>query len=154
MKKVLCFILTFIMFATAVFAEVSGEIGYSESAKNVYIAGDLSKAEVTSGKTVTLMLTDKTTGDVKYVDQLTVDENKKYETKFKFAEDMSNCELSVKEGDTTLCQPYRDYFSTSSSNYASRYYKAENWAKLRTQEQEARDAAKPVQRTVVIEKVQ
>ena len=102
MKKVLCFILTFIMFATAVFAEVSGEIGYSESAKNVYIAGDLSRAEVTSGKTVTLMLTDKTTGDVKYVDQLTVDENKKYETKFKFAEDMSNCELSVKEGDNDV----------------------------------------------------
>lgn len=47
---------------------------------------------------------------------------------------------------------FKNYFSISESNFGSKKYEVENWAKIRTQEQDARNAAKPVQRTVVIEK--
>ena len=49
---------------------------------------------------------------------------------------------------------YKNYFSNSESNFGSKKYEVENWAKIRAEEKAARDAAKPVQRTVVIEKIQ
>ena len=47
---------------------------------------------------------------------------------------------------------YMRYFSDNPDNYGSKMYEQENWDKLRKQEQAARDAAKPVKRTVVVEK--
>lgn len=47
---------------------------------------------------------------------------------------------------------YLRYFSDNPNNYGSKMYELENWQKLRQQGQEAKDTAKPVKRTVVIEK--
>jgi len=47
---------------------------------------------------------------------------------------------------------FRNYFTDDASNFGSKKYEVENWAKLRTQEQVAREASRPVLRTVVIEK--
>ena len=44
------------------------------------------------------------------------------------------------------------YFSSDPNNYSSKMYEVENWNKLRQQEDAAREAAKPIKRTVVIAK--
>lgn len=48
---------------------------------------------------------------------------------------------------------FRNYFTDDASNFGSKKYEVENWAKLRAQEQDAREASRPVLRTVVIEKL-
>ena len=45
-----------------------------------------------------------------------------------------------------------NYFSEDSTNYASKNFETANWAKLMQQAENARSIAKPVKRTVVIEK--
>ena len=45
-----------------------------------------------------------------------------------------------------------DYFSEDPTNYASKNFEAANWTKLMQQAENARSIAKPVKRTVVIEK--
>ena len=49
---------------------------------------------------------------------------------------------------------FRNYFTDDASNFGSKKYEVENWTKIRAEEQAAKDAAKPVQRTVIIEKIQ
>ena len=48
---------------------------------------------------------------------------------------------------------YRNYFTDKETNLGSKKYEVENWNKIRAEEQQAKDAAKPIQRTVVIEKI-
>ena len=52
----------------------------------------------------------------------------------------------------TFASHYKKYFSTNSSNYASKLYEAENWAEIQAQAKEAKELSKPIKRTVVIEK--
>lgn len=79
---------------TTVFAEFKGNASYSSDYKNVYIEGRLpSTSEVAS-----VLLTDKDTGEIKYAGEFESDENNCYYAKFRFRGDISNCELTVREG--------------------------------------------------------
>lgn len=118
MKKILCLVLSFLMiFPLAVSAEVSGEISYSETAKNVYIAGNLSKADVQSGSVVTITIADST-GAVKYISEIDVDSDSKYETKFKFSGDLSDCVLNIKEGDNDVTKSVEVAYVTQPTTYS------------------------------------
>ena len=52
----------------------------------------------------------------------------------------------------TYAKSHRLYYSENIDDYGSKMHEEANWERLRQQEQAAKDAAKPVQRTVVIEK--
>ena len=49
---------------------------------------------------------------------------------------------------------YKNYFSDSTTHFGAKKYETQNWNKIRAEEQQARELSKPVQRTVVIQKVQ
>ena len=101
MKKILCLVLSFLMIMpTVAFASVSGEVSYSKSAQNVYIAGDLSKTDVNTGSVVTLTIKDST--GVKYIEEVEIGVDLKYEFKFKFKDNISNCVVKVREGDNDV----------------------------------------------------
>ena len=68
----------------------------------------------------------------------------------KFGPNSTNDELSVLGA---YSSNYKNYFSDNPSNFGSKKYEVENWAKIRAEEQQAKDAAKPIQRTVVIKKI-
>lgn len=103
MKKVLCVLLCVIMLLpTVAFADLSGEFNYSKDAHSIYIAGDLSQTASPDGEFVTLLIREKTTGNIGYISQYNVDADGKYEAKFKFDGDLSDCEILVREGDNNV----------------------------------------------------
>ncbi len=102
MKKILCLILSLLMILpTVASATITGEVSYSESAQNVYIAGDLSKAAVKSGSYVMLTIKGQD-GNIKYIGEVEIDEDLRYEFKFKFEENLANCKINVKEGNNDV----------------------------------------------------
>ncbi len=103
MKKVLCLIVSLLLIVPMLsFADVSGEVSYCGNAQSVYIAGDLSKAPVTDGKYVTLLITDKSGGDIRYIAQYPVDANGNYEAKFMFEGNLDECNITLKEGNNIV----------------------------------------------------
>ena len=118
MKKILCVVLSFLMILPIVaFASVSGEVSYSESAQNIYIAGDLSKADVKSGSVVTLTIKNSE-GTIKYIEEVEVDANLKYEFKFKFAGNIDDCVVNVKEGDNDVTSSVDVAYATQPTVYS------------------------------------
>lgn len=95
MKKIISIAAVVAILAnTTVFAEFKGNASYSDDYKNVYIEGRLpSTSDVAS-----VLITDKDTGDIKYAGEFECDENNYYYAKFRFNGDISNCELTVREG--------------------------------------------------------
>ena len=69
----------------------------------------------------------------------------------KFSATSTNEELGVLG---SYSGSYRNYFTDKETNFGSKKYEVENWAKIRAEEQTAKDMSKPVQRTVVIKKIQ
>lgn len=100
MKKfaVMLFVLICILTTGVYAASGIAESGYSPFDKIVYIDGDLTRTDSKNGNRVAILLTDKTDGSVKYIDEIPVGTDGKYYTKFKFSGNAENCELSVKEG--------------------------------------------------------
>lgn len=100
MKKTIMLLCLFVfcIVSGTVYASGIEESGYSLSDKVVYIEGNLNRTENTVGDTVTLTLLDKNNKTIKYIEQAEVSADGKYYAKFKFAGDISNCELNVKEG--------------------------------------------------------
>ena len=70
----------------------------------------------------------------------------------KFDENTTLDELKAALG-SSYTSHYKRYFTKNSNDYGSKFYEKENWAKIRAQEQQAKELSKPVKRTVVIEKL-
>lgn len=68
-----------------------------------------------------------------------------------FNENSTEDELKVLG--TAYISMYKSYFSNSPTEYGAKKYEVENWNKIREREQKIKDMSKPVQRTVVIEKI-
>ena len=119
MKKILCVVLSLLMIMPMVASNViAGEVGYSQSAQNVYIAGDLSKAGVNSSESVTLTIVEEGTGDVKYIAEIDVNSDLKYETKFKFTDELSNCKIRISEGKNDVIQSVEALYVTQPTTYS------------------------------------
>ena len=78
------------------------ESGYSPFDKIVYIRGDLCRTPVKNGNSVSILLTDKTDGSIKYIDEIPVGSDGKYYAKFKFDGNVNDCELAVREGENDV----------------------------------------------------
>ena len=118
MKKILCIVLSLLMILpTVAFASVAGEVSYSESAQNVYIAGDLSKTDVKSGSFVTLTIKDAD-NSIKYIEEVEVGADLTYEFKFKFTENMSDCMINIKEGDNDVTESVTVSYVTNPTVYS------------------------------------
>ena len=119
MKKILCLILgVLLIIPTLAFADVSGEVSYSQNGQSIYIAGDLSKTESADGNYVTLLITDKTSGAIKYISQLSVDSQKRYETKFIFKDNLEDCNISIKEGNNIVNSSVTASYAEGSTFYS------------------------------------
>lgn len=118
MKKVLCLILSFLMILpTVAFASVTGEVSYSESAKNIYVAGDLTKAVNQFGQIVTLTIKDSA-GNIKYIDEIDVEQDLKYEHKFRFNGNLSDCTINLKEGNNDVTSSVEAAYVTQPTVYS------------------------------------
>ncbi len=119
MKKLVCMLLTMLfILSTVAFADVSGEVSYSETERTVYIAGDLSNTEAASGNYVTLLIKNKEDDSVKYIAQKRVGDDKKYEIKFVFAEELADCDILIREGDNPVEDSVTAAYTQQSTMYS------------------------------------
>ena len=102
---------------TVAFASVTGEFSYSESAKNIYVAGDLTKATIQSGQVVTLTIKDYA-GNIKYIDEIDVGPDLKYEYKFRFNGNLSDCTINLKEGNNDVTSSVEAAYVTQPTVYS------------------------------------
>lgn len=99
-SKIIVLLVCVMMFVSSgsVLASDRHDVGYSKLSKTVLVRGDLKMYN--TAEPVTLLMLDKDAGSdsytpaqIKYIEQKKVDADGKYEFKFKFAGDASNCKI-------------------------------------------------------------
>jgi len=105
MKKIVSLLLFIMMISSVVFADSYGfEVGYGKNTNNVYIAGNLLDSVEKTGDFVSIILQNKNNGNIEYIEQLAVNTDKTYETKFKFNGNIFECVLRVKDGENDVTE--------------------------------------------------